>query len=892
MGKTPSPGKWIKSLLGKKSSKSSLDKGTDKLRSAKKEEPVVKVKDNSNVSTLPTNPSPVLSSQEVAATQTVLVPDVVVLENQPKRNGTNANPESGDDTEELKLEEDATKDREEFQMLKGVIKLQAVIRGHLVRRQAVATYSCIWGIVKLQALVRGKIARSSVTGVHLQKTNPQTLQGSTYSWLEGSTKLSMIDKLLVSSPMVSPLKIHYGPEDSNSAKVWLERWTQLQVWSPGPLVIRSLVPKSQTKKPSFQAVEADKGKLKRGIKKPPGGLNTGNGSSSSRSTAEKRSVRKASTLGKEVSNDKPKQSSRKSTSAIKEGSSSLEVKDEKPRISLKKANGIEVKPTRKSAEKKKEVVDSVQKEVPGDKVSSSVVDTPEEEEEVKDSSETVSKEVDLDKDEKSLVLDTPEQGELKTEEKNDKAEEEIQEPDVQISSENGNAASEFTKQSDRRASLPAKIENQQQDDGVTHSGRKIPSYMAPTASAKARVRGGQGSPRFGGQEKHEKNGITRRHSLPPGANGKLSAMSPRAHRLLIASAKGSMNSDRSFSSSKDIGGFTRGFSTAPQHANRNLRAPELINQQAFQFSTSHKGSGREKKIETDARNHLQNRGYKTQNQSWQERGSQRRSYQARERSKFDSDRYSRPSREHHSQRSLPGPPSKSYYREVQKIAHDPRDTGFSASKSIHANVERGSPQHASQGMIPQSVLNEARGEARDVLLQYTKCADPTEMEVREERVRQAEERGQIEANARKIARASLNSSEEQWMSPAKSSSERVPASQRLGPNEQAKEPNVGLVVSEGADNSRRRTPISQWLGDVATSPIKSPRVPAVLRLGTGHSGSPSKLPEDKIPLKRKPGRPPGRVGLKRKKESRWAKPQGRRIQGNIPIRLTTYLYAT
>ena len=63
------------------------------------------------------------------------------------------------------------KAREEFQRLKGVIKLQAVIRGHLVRRQAVATYSCIWGIVKLQALVRGKNARSSETGVQLQKTN-------------------------------------------------------------------------------------------------------------------------------------------------------------------------------------------------------------------------------------------------------------------------------------------------------------------------------------------------------------------------------------------------------------------------------------------------------------------------------------------------------------------------------------------------------------------------------------------------------------------------------------------------------------------------------------------------------------------------------------------------
>ena len=49
--------------------------------------------------------------------------------------------------------------------LKGIIRLQAVIRGHLVRRQAVATYSCIWGIVKFQALVRGRIARSSSDSV-------------------------------------------------------------------------------------------------------------------------------------------------------------------------------------------------------------------------------------------------------------------------------------------------------------------------------------------------------------------------------------------------------------------------------------------------------------------------------------------------------------------------------------------------------------------------------------------------------------------------------------------------------------------------------------------------------------------------------------------------------
>ncbi|KAJ0237986.1 IQ-domain 29 [Hirschfeldia incana] len=560
MGKTPSPGKWIKSLLGKKSSKSSLEKGNDKLRSAKKEEVVVKVKDT-NVSDLPTitNPPVLVSPQEVAATQAAPVPDVAVTEKQPSEE-SNVNLES----EELKLEEAATKvqaavrshqAREEFQKLRGIIKVQAVIRGHLVRRQAVATYSCIWGVVKLQALVRGKKVRSSETVVQLQKTKSETetLQGSTYKWLENPTKLSMIDKLLVSSPTALPLKIQYGPEDPNSAKVWLERWTLLQVWAPGPLVVKSPVAKSQTKKRSFQSVETDKGKLKKGIKKPPGGLTTGS-SSSARSAAEaekpKRNVRKASTLGKEVSrneNDKSKQNSRKSTSAVKEGSS-LEVKEQKPRVSLRKAslsNGLE-KPTRKSTEKKKEIADPVEKELPGEEVAAPVVDAPEEEEKVQDDTEAVSKEAEV--DEKPPVQD-----ELKITEINDKAEEDIQEPDVQISSENGNAVSEDTKPSDRRASLPAKIENHHQEDGLTHSGRKIPSYMAPTASAKARLRGGQGSPRIGGQEKPEKNGITRRHSLPPGANGKPSTMSPRAHRLLIASAKGSMNSDRSFSSSKDIG---------------------------------------------------------------------------------------------------------------------------------------------------------------------------------------------------------------------------------------------------------------------------------------------------------------------------------------------------
>lgn len=53
------------------------------------------------------------------------------------------------------------KARRAFRALKGIIRLQALIRGHLVRRQAVATLRCMQAIVKLQSVVRGRQVRLS-----------------------------------------------------------------------------------------------------------------------------------------------------------------------------------------------------------------------------------------------------------------------------------------------------------------------------------------------------------------------------------------------------------------------------------------------------------------------------------------------------------------------------------------------------------------------------------------------------------------------------------------------------------------------------------------------------------------------------------------------------------
>lgn len=61
------------------------------------------------------------------------------------------------------------KARRAFHTLKGVVQLQALIRGHLVRRQAVSTLYCVKGIVKFQALVRGHRVRCSNIGVAVLK---------------------------------------------------------------------------------------------------------------------------------------------------------------------------------------------------------------------------------------------------------------------------------------------------------------------------------------------------------------------------------------------------------------------------------------------------------------------------------------------------------------------------------------------------------------------------------------------------------------------------------------------------------------------------------------------------------------------------------------------------
>lgn len=111
---------------------------------------------------------------------------------------------------------------------KNIIKLQAAVRGHLVRSHAVGTLRCVQAIVKMQSLVRARRARLLTEG-----SNIEDLQGKQNSGTEPHAKYTSIEKLLgnsfarqllESTPKTKSINIKCDPSKSDSAWKWLERW--------------------------------------------------------------------------------------------------------------------------------------------------------------------------------------------------------------------------------------------------------------------------------------------------------------------------------------------------------------------------------------------------------------------------------------------------------------------------------------------------------------------------------------------------------------------------------------------------------------------------------------------------------------------------------------------
>ncbi|XWS60586.1 hypothetical protein CRYUN_Cryun07bG0048600 [Craigia yunnanensis] len=680
MGK--SPGKWIKTVLfGKKSSKSSYPKGREKI--ANEREVLVAARASETaVAVTPSfssQPNPYANERDERKLELENKEDANLSHDDgislPMSQGIDSQnstlQDSPYDPERMKQELAATMAqaafrgflaRRAFRALKGIIRLQALIRGHLVRRQAITTLCCMMGIVRLQAHVRGVMARHSDGGLEVQKKcNPMNLLQ--VSKLVVSLGVNMparigkllanafIHKLVASSPTVMPLSLHYDAGKPNSAWNWLERWSTSCFWKPVPQPKKASDSKLHRKQGNGQAVEIDTGRPKRSVRSiPPVNLDGTSVQATSEFDKPKRNVRKVSSHPAESVQENPqnelekvKRNLRKVHNPVVENSVQSDV-FEKPKQSLEKVSSTtnldiveqslnssaektnketaltvnssaekmkkemamivnssaekmrkETAAVNSSAEKMKEtaltinnLAEKMKKETTIT-VNSSAEKTRQETATVNNSAEKMKKETALtvnssaEKMKKEIAVTVNGSAEKMRKETTVAV---SKSPDIEttpgplgmtetsdllhadpaavdskpsidrtVKDENTpitnvelnrkeNSANNENQKSGRKASNPAK---QDRTENGPQSSPALPSYMAATESAKAKLRL-QGFP-LSGQDGGDKNNLTRRQSLPSSANSKISSQSPRTQRLVHAGSRS--KSDRSMLSSKD-----------------------------------------------------------------------------------------------------------------------------------------------------------------------------------------------------------------------------------------------------------------------------------------------------------------------------------------------------
>lgn len=266
---------------------------------------------------------------------------------------------------------------------------------------------------------------------------------------------------------------------------------------------------------------------------------------------------------------------------------------------------------------------------------------------------------------------------------------------------------------------------------------------------------------------------------------------------------------------------------------------------------------------------------------------------------------SRPFRDHPNPRKQPDLPPRSFYREVTRRTPDNKETGSSASKNFQESSDRGVPLQQEHTLIPPEVLNEARDELREYMVQYTKSADPAEREARTERMRLAEEKGEMEETAIQMAKTALNASAERQRIAteeivAEATPERVPATLRLGPPTHRSSTRGGKNFEASESHTHERIPASLRLGpvpphilgqegdDTVQEQLSGERLPATLRLGPVRPSSTSreKNSEARVIAKRKPGRPPGKKTAEKANQDQVPVTKKRRVtqKKSSPIR--------
>lgn len=551
MGKK-SPAKWIKAVLfGKKSSKSHLSKDATSEKKSSAKAPLGDLSLNS-----PTLDPPVQNSDSGGdqaglekGTSTDFACETASLSSATHDIDPHVKGAISTDDAELKRQEHAATKaqaafrgylaRRAFRALKGIIRLQALIRGHLVRRQAVATLRCMQAIVRIQALARGRRVRLLDPGNQLLgKYSFEELKDPEQRPAK-MTAYAFSRKLLVAVPTAMPLSLQYDECEPNSAWQWLERWSLSRFWEPLPQPKKVVEAKSLRKHGNKLSVETEAVRPKRSVKKV---LTASNGDAYAVSSSEpekaKRNPRKFSNHHIETVQDQPQNELEKVKRNLRKVSAALAASSERSETETEKVQQTplaQVQAQAKAITSKSSAPDVVEQMVinSSEKTSDSAAEI---------EKLAVSEEAPLPVavDEPSDVLhDHPTTEQQQSEDVGNAANSPVVNED--LSSMEDQTAKERTR---RRKSLPTKQEN---SENISQNTPSVPSYMAATQSAKAKLKA-QGSPKV--SDDGAENGFVRRHSLPSSANGKLNSLSPRIQKPGQANGKGG-NKNRPMSSSKD-----------------------------------------------------------------------------------------------------------------------------------------------------------------------------------------------------------------------------------------------------------------------------------------------------------------------------------------------------
>ncbi|KAL0823568.1 hypothetical protein Bca101_047245 [Brassica carinata] len=104
------------------------------------------------------------------------------------------------------------------------------------------------------------------------------------------------------------------------------------------------------------------------------------------------------------------------------------------------------------------------------------------------------------------------------------------------------------------------------------------------------------------------------------------------------------------------------------------------------------------------------------------------------------------------------------------------DNELSSVRSQSRNFENGIPLPEPVPSLPTGDLQQARKEVHDAMVQYTRVADPSEREAREERMRLAEDLGEMEETTTNMVQAAMHlSAEKHGRIEITDTPERIPA---------------------------------------------------------------------------------------------------------------------